>query len=129
MKVISRLSATALLLLVLPCAAQSVVEQQDALVIENLRAAGSDLSKTHDVDFFFYFPGKAQADAAAAELSASEYKLVAVESAPKSTLWQIHAKRSMAVRLEAMNATTRALEALASRHGGDYDGWGTAVVK
>ncbi|MFC0682536.1 ribonuclease E inhibitor RraB [Lysobacter korlensis] len=128
MKVISRLLAILLLLLALPCAAQSVVEQQDASVIENLRAAGSDLSKPHDVDFF-YFPGKAQAEAAAAELSAASYEVVAVESAPKSTLWQIHAKRSMALQLEAMNATTRALEALASRYGGDYDGWGTAVVE
>jgi regulator of RNase E activity RraB len=43
--------------------------------------------------------------------------------------WQIHATREMVPQLDAMTATTRALEAVATKHGGDYDGWGTGVVK
>jgi regulator of RNase E activity RraB len=112
-----------------PGFAQSVAEQQDAEVIENLRASGSDLSKPHDVDFFFYFASKAHAERAAQELAAASYRGVTLERGPEGRVWQVHTKRMMVPRLDAMSASTRALEALAARHGGEYDGWGTAVVR
>src|SRR4051794_13152266 len=40
----------------------------DAAVIEQLRAAGSDLSKPHELDFFLYFPTEAAAHAASEEI-------------------------------------------------------------
>ena len=120
-------------LLLLPlgtsCSAQSVAEQQDARVIENLQESGSDISKPHNIDFFLYFPSEIQANAAAAEMAQLGYKVVAVESAQDKKQWEVYATRSLAPQLETMTATTRTLEELASRHGGDYDGWGTEVVR
>lgn len=127
MKPISYLSALFLAFCGM-CAAQSLAEQQDARVIENLVAAGSDISKLHNVDFFMLLPSEAQAKMAAAEMERLGYTVASIDQPPGQSQWQIQATRRMAPQLEAMTATTRELEAVAARHGGDYDGWGTGVV-
>ncbi|MNN39876.1 RNase E inhibitor protein [compost metagenome] len=112
------------------CSAQSVAELQDARVIENLVAAGSDTSKLHDIDFFVFLPSRSQAELAAAEIEQLGHSVASIDQPPDSqSLWQLHATRRMVPQLDAMTATTRALTALASKYGGDYDGWGTGVVK
>lgn len=128
MKVLSH-AAIALLLFAGMCSAQTIAEQQDARVIENLVAAGSDISKLHDIDFFMFLPSKSKARAAAAQIEQLGYVIASIERSPAKSQWEVHATRRMAPQLEAMTATTRALEAVASKHGGDYDGWGTAVVE
>lgn len=122
-------STLLLLLLCGVCAAQSVAEQQDARVIEGLVAAGSDISKPHDIDFFMFLPSEDEARTAATEIERLGYSIASIGRLPGQAQWQVHATRRMAPRLEAMTATTRTLEAVASRHGGDYDGWGTGVVE
>ncbi|MNM50150.1 RNase E inhibitor protein [compost metagenome] len=118
------------LLLAGVCSAQSVAEQQDARVIENLVAAGSDTSKLHDIDFFMFLPSESQAELAAAEIEQLGYVVVSIDQPPANqSQWQLHATRRMVPQLDAMTATTRTLEALASKCGGDYDGWGTGVVE
>ena len=117
------------LLLASACSAQSIAEQQDARVIENLAAAGSDISKPHNIDFFMFFPSKSKAKAAATEIEQLGYTIASIDRPPGQSQWQIHATRVMAPQLEAMTATTRTLEAVAAKHGGDYDGWGTGVVE
>jgi len=111
------------------CSAQPIAEQQDARVIENLVAAGSDTSKPHNIDFFMFLPSKSKAKTAAAEVEQLGYAITSIYRAPGQTDWQIHATRVMAPQLEAMTATTRSLEAIAAKHGGYYDGWGTSVVE
>lgn len=111
------------------CSAQSIAEQQDARVIENLVAAGSDISKPHNIDFFMFLPSKAKAKAAAADIEQLGYTIASVERPSGQPQWQLHATRVMAPQLESMTATTRTLEAVAAKYGGDYDGWGTGVVE
>ena len=106
----------------------SIAEQQDAQVIESLRAAGSNLSKSHDIDFFLMFGAKSQAEGAAAEIELLGYRIAAIESSPDGTQWQVHATRQMVPALDAMSSITRDLEPLAQKHGGYYDGWGTTPV-
>ncbi|NDK38456.1 ribonuclease E inhibitor RraB [Pseudoxanthomonas gei] len=119
-----------LLLLSSVCAAQSAAEQADARVIANLVAAGSDTSKPHDIDFFIFFPSRSQARLAAADIEQLGYVVASIDEPPANqSQWQLHATRRMAPQLEAMTSTTRTLEALALKYGGDYDGWGTGVVK
>ncbi|MGY1459827.1 ribonuclease E inhibitor RraB [Luteimonas sp. A534] len=128
MKIISHLTWLFLLIAGV-CSAQSVAEQQDARVVENLVAAGSDISKPHSIDFFMFLPSKSKAKAAAAEIEQLGYTIASLDRPPGQSQWQIHATRVMAPQLEAMTATTRTLEAVAAKHGGDYDGWGTGVVE
>lgn len=118
-----------LLFIVTTSHAASVAEQQDARVIDGLREAGSDLSKAHDIDFFFYFPDQASAEAAVADLASLGYRIIDAGRAANGSDWQVHAHRQMVPGLEAMNASTRQLEALGAKHGGTYDGWGTSVVE
>lgn len=40
----------------------------DQQVLDQLKAAGSDLSKPHKIEFFLYFPSKEKADGAATEM-------------------------------------------------------------
>ena len=117
------------LLLSSPCVAQSLAEQQDARVIENLVSAGSDVSKPHKIDFLMLMPTRIKAADAAADMKQLGYSVISIDRASGQSQWEIHGTREMVPQLEAMTATTRALEAVAGKHGGDYDGWGTEVVK
>lgn len=112
-----------------PCMAQSIAEQQDARVIENLVSAGSNVSKPHNIDFFMFVPIERKAKAAAADMEQLGYTITSIDRTSGQSQWQIHATREMVPQLDAMTATTRALEAVATKHGGDYDGWGTSVVE
>ncbi|RYG35741.1 MAG: ribonuclease E inhibitor RraB [Burkholderiales bacterium] len=129
MKIASLLLFFVLGAVALPAAAQSVAEQQDAIVIENLRSAGSDITKPHSIDFFLYFPRKGQAKAAATEILELGYTVVELEKSPERSEWSVHATRTLVPELETMKASTRELEKLATEHGGAYDGWGTSIVK
>lgn len=117
------------LLISSPCMAQSMAEQQDARVIENLVSAGSNVSKPHNIDFFMFVPTERRAKAAAADMEQLGYTISSIDRVSGQSQWQIHATREMVPQLDAMTATTRSLEAVATKHGGDYDGWGTSVVK
>ena len=129
MKILSWSLPFFLLLAALPAYAKSVAEQQDAHLIEGLRDAGSDMSKPHDIDFFFYFPSRQKAEATIADLESLGYNIVEAGISPGQGEWHVHASRRMVPDLEAMNASTRTLEALGAKHDGEYDGWGTSVVE
>lgn len=128
MKIRFWLLAIGFLLATPPCHAGSAAEQQDASVLDSLRDAGSDLSKPHQIDFFFYFPDQASANAAAKDLRTLGYRIVGLAPTSDESAWHLQALRSMVPELATMNQSTRELNALAARHGGEYDGWGTSVV-
>lgn len=107
----------------------SIAEQQDARVIEVLRQNGADVSKVHDIDFFLVFMRKADALATAEKISALGYEIVGIGQPPATKRWEIHARRKMVPELQAMQATTRALQSLAEVRNGYYDGWGAVGVK
>lgn len=107
----------------------SVAEQQDARVIENLRHNGADVTKVHDIDFFLVFSSQSDAMATAEKIGVLGYDVVGVNQTATGKQWEVHAKRKMVPELEAMQASTRALQALAETRGGYYDGWGTVGIK
>ena len=107
----------------------SIAEQQDARVIETLRQNGADVTKVHDIDFFLVFTRKDDAVATAEKISALGYEIVGVGQPPTTKQWEIHAKRKMVPELQAMQATTRALQSLAEVRTGYYDGWGAVGAK
>src|SRR5690349_938997 len=46
----------------------------NAKVIAELRAAGSDMDATHQIEFYVYYPTRAEADAAAKQLADRNFK-------------------------------------------------------
>ena len=119
----------AVLLIPAGCSAQTAAESADARVIENLREAGADLTKPHLIEFFFYFPTEGKARTAAKELAELKYSVKEIRPSNDPTSWTVLANRKMVPRLVDISSSTRELELIADEYDGEYDGWGTEVVK
>jgi regulator of ribonuclease activity B len=101
----------------------------DLAVLEQLRKAGSDLTKPHSPEFFLYLPAEAPAREAARRLEAEGYAVKVEPGAQGSGQWLCRATRSLVPRHATLAAIRVRLRALAAELGGEYDGWGTPVVK
>lgn len=99
----------------------------DAQVIEQLRQAGSDLARPHEIEFFLYFQTRDAAVAAEKELTGRGFS-ANIERAAKGPEWLLLFTRSMTPSESDLTSLRAELTALASRHGGQYDGWGSPVV-
>lgn len=100
---------------------------RDLAVIAQLEAAGSDLSKPHEIEFFLYFPSEQAANHAASRLRNASFG-VEVQLGADGTRWLCLATRSLVPTHDALASSRALLEALASELGGEYDGWGAPVV-
>lgn len=101
----------------------------DADVIAQLRKAGSDLNKTHPVEFFLYFPTEDAARRVGDALFALGFA-PAIRPASSGALdWLVLATRTLVPTVEVMRQLRRDLSALSAVEGGEYDGWGTSLVK
>jgi regulator of RNase E activity RraB len=97
----------------------------DVSVIENLKKAGSDLSREHALEFCFRGEAEGLQELAIA-LTARGYE-------PYDELnyesGQIVFVRRMVPDIHAVTTESRELHQLCQEIGVEYDGWGTAVVK
>ncbi len=100
----------------------------DGRVIEHLRLAGSDLTRPHSVEFFFYFPTQDAANRVAAQLG--QFGLTSrVERAEHGDEWAVLATKSMVPTDVAMTELRAAFAPLSAAEGGTYDGWGSSTVR
>jgi len=99
----------------------------DAKTLKALVEAGSDLSKPHEINHWLYFPSESNARAAAKDLSAAEFSIVAVGQAEDLTHWRVRILKTIVPTLEDLEQQSAFLETLAQRHDGEYDGWETQV--
>ena len=119
---------TLTLLLVSLMACSTYDEQADLQVLNQLEEAGSDLSKPHEIEFFLYFPDEASANEAAASIRGQGF-VVEVMPPMAGSDWLCFATRTLVPKLEDIVAIGREFTAIAEAHGGEYDGWGTQVVR
>jgi hypothetical protein len=109
---------------------------KDLAVLHRLKELGSDLSKPHKVDFFLYFPSEEQAKSAAGEIEREGYA-VRINRAPmpwwrrlfSKPVWGCYANKSIIPDEETILETSRWFDGIAQRFCGEYDCWGTGVVK
>lgn len=99
----------------------------DALTVEHLSNAGSDLSQQHEVVHYLYFPRRANALRASKELAAVGYD-VEVRRTVDGSDWLVLAKGAVVPQPVNIAKMRHQLEALAARFDGDYDGWEAAVA-
>ncbi len=99
---------------------------QDNDILDQLRAAGSDLSKPHEIEFYLYVPHEADAEAAAEELRSVGYG-VKVSAGPDNINWQCLASRKMMPTIDGLTGARVVFKRLAQRYNGAYGGWETAV--
>jgi regulator of RNase E activity RraB len=99
----------------------------DDSVLNQLRKAGSDLSKPHEIEFFLYFPTEAIAEQAASHIREAGFD-VNVKQAAKGNDWLCFATKKMVPELAALQKIRMDFSSLSNSLGGEYDGWGTPVV-
>ena len=108
--------------------ASSVPSDPDEAVLHALKAAGSDLSRPHEIEFFVYVPTMEACVAVSAALVPAGFPTVGSKKAADGSGWVCTAKTTMVPDLDALRTIRRKMEALAAEHGGEYDGWGAPVV-
>jgi hypothetical protein len=100
----------------------------DQRVLDQLREAGSDLSKPHQMEFLLYFPTEEAARKAANKIKAEGFS-VDVKRAPQGPMWLCLAMKRMAPKRAEIAAIGRKFTAVAQEFNGDYDGWETSLEK
>lgn len=101
----------------------------DARLIDQLRKAGSDPFKPHDVDFFLAFPTREGAEGLGAQLRREGFDATVVEEPESGALrWSLHAHKSMKLTVPDMQELSRRLTEAATAKQGRYDGWSAKEV-
>jgi hypothetical protein len=99
----------------------------DEIVLAQLRAAGSDLSRAHDPEFFLYFAAEENARTACGRLEGRGFK-VRLEPTPDDR-WLCLATKTLVLQIDALTGLRLELSDLARQLDGVYDGWGSPVVR
>lgn len=103
-------------------------QEADARVIENLKVAGSNLSKPHPTDYYLYFGVERNARAAATEMGRQGFVIKAIRPSTKNQ-WLVLASKPTVPSLAVISEIARELHAIAQRNSGEYDGWEAEVTK
>jgi rhodanese-related sulfurtransferase len=111
-----------------PTLANTPKPDLDQLTLEQLAKAGANLAKPTEVIIYLYLPDEARARTAADELEQAGYH-VDVRTAATGPSWLALATINMVPSLENIALLRGRFESLASRLGGDYDGWEAAVTR
>jgi regulator of RNase E activity RraB len=100
----------------------------DGQVIQQLKKAGSNIDKPHNIEFFFYFPTLDAAEKIATTLNAEGFTAKA-QPAAKGNDFVVLATKSMVPSDTELTALRQKFNAMSAAEKGDYDGWGSPVVK
>jgi hypothetical protein len=99
----------------------------DERLVKNLRAQGGNPFANHDVDFFFDLPTEAACTTVAGTLREQGFEVDYKPQDPAlGSSFSLHAMKSIRISVPDMQGHTQAFKALATQHGGRYDGWATA---
>jgi hypothetical protein len=102
--------------------------EADAIVLDQLRDLGSDLTQPRNARFYVYVPTLEAAHAASDETRAAGFVTMVDESAvPDSgNPWLVLASRDMVVDESTIADARRLFDGIAERYSGEYDGWDAA---
>lgn len=94
--------------------------EADERVLHHLARLGCDPSQPRETRHFLYLPEQPGAEAVAHALDVDGWSTCVEQS---EGAWLIVATRARTLTLEVVRETRTRLAALASEHGGLYDGW------
>lgn len=98
--------------------------EENAAILRNMEADGSDLGPSRSVDFSHVFPDQASADAFAKEAERVGFSTTVEEVERDEDPWDVTASKEMTPTCESITDTEENLDALARSHQGRADGWG-----
>jgi hypothetical protein len=106
----------------------SAQQNPDAQALTQLRLAGSNLRKPHQMEFFLYVPSQLAAERVAEKVRALEFT-TKIQHAATGSDWLVLATKKM-IPTEAKLAELRKLfNEIVTAEQGEYDGWGIPEVK
>jgi regulator of RNase E activity RraB len=113
-----------------PQKVEETLPEADQKVLDQLREAGSDLSKPHDLEFFLLFSTSEAASKAAETIKAGGAGFSAeVKRSPQGDIWMCYVTRKMVPEGPKIVLIGERFKALAQELGGEYDGWETSLVQ
>jgi len=99
-------------------------------VLDQLKLAGDAFAKVREIDHFAYFPNEAKRMAFVAKSQALGLQLRNLsENGQSANRYGAQLVQADIPTSQAMNDITKMLADLAEACGGEYDGWGCAVVR
>jgi len=102
--------------------APTTPEEADRLALRQLAGRGADLSKPRHVVHFLYFQSEGEARAAA-ETIADAWRTEIEAPTESLEQWCVKADGNRTLSYETVAAFRSRFCEIASRHGGEYDGW------
>lgn len=106
-----------------PGALMSLFEE-NAEILRNMEADGSDLGPARPIDFSHVFPDEASAHAFAQDVEREGFSTTVEETQREEDPWDVTASKEMAPTCENITDTEERLHVLAQMHRGRADGWG-----
>ena len=101
----------------------------DLAVMGALMEQGANLLEPRHVLYYLYFPDAATADRAAEVAQGQGYETTVSEPLPDDTSWRMRSERHhLVLAPEVVRSADDFFVALATTHGGEYDGWEASVV-
>lgn len=100
----------------------------DQATIDQLEAAGGDVSKLTHVIHYVYLPNEEAAEGCKREFSQAGFGVKAFAPDEDIPAWSLHVDHEMVVSLDSITEAREKFEGAATRYDGDYDGWEAAVV-
>ena len=100
----------------------------DQQVLDQLKKAGSNLSKPHNIEFFLYFKTEKAAKSAADEIR-NEVSSVNVQLGAGGEDWLCFATKEMIPKHSELVRLRKRFNDIALKRDGEYDGWGTPIVE
>lgn len=102
--------------------------ERDRKALQSLSEAGSDLTRPHPIDHYFYFPNRQQAVEAARTLSREGFS-VKGSAAPDNSSFTLVAQKTVIPTEATIFALSDMLRGIAKKYGGEYDGWDAPVLR
>jgi hypothetical protein len=99
------------------------VDEQDQMVLDQMRSAGWDMSEHRLIENLLYFSTRDGAEHASAELTSLGYR-VEVKPGAQGDDRLAQASRRHVATIEAIRAMRAELTSIAIARSGEYDGWG-----
>jgi hypothetical protein len=105
----------------------------DRFALRDLKEAGSDLTKPHQMEFWLSFPDRDAAKGAADEIGEMGFYVEIWEPGllrgDEIAGWLCYAAKTMVPEYDALVTIRFDFAAIATRHGGIYEGWSTSIVR
>lgn len=98
--------------------------EENAAILRNMEAAGTDLRASRPIDFSHIFPDRPSADAFAREAKREGFSTRVEESEHEEDPWDVTASKDTTPSCANITDAEERLHGLAQAHRGRADGWG-----